>query len=172
MIVSDLHCFLKNNAGPKQSRGPPRYWKHIFPAKIKLGLRLKIKLCQIMPKRKIFLTFSSILTKNVFLSIFAIFDFLRFSVLTKTVLRVFRVTSFVTFWSSGTGESFLINFGNDLQLFWLWATFYGYFVTASSGTAISTLTCSKILSKIRSNLTWHSNMLKMRYLPKKHPRKA
>ena len=49
-------------------------------------------------------------------------------------------------------------------------------VTASSGTAISTnfavLTCSEILSKIRSNLTWHSNMLKMKYLPKKHPRKS
>ena len=49
-------------------------------------------------------------------------------------------------------------------------------VTTSSGTAISTdfavLTCSEILSKIRSNLTWHSNMLKMKYLPKKHPRKS
>ena len=32
-------------------------------------------------------------------------------------------------------------------------------------------TCSEILPKIRSNLTWHSNMLKMKYLPKKHPRK-
>ena len=48
-------------------------------------------------------------------------------------------------------------------------------VTASSGTAILTdfavLTCSEILSKIRSNLTWHSNMLK-KYLPKKHPKKS
>ena len=33
-------------------------------------------------------------------------------------------------------------------------------------------TCSEILPKIRSNLTWHSNMLKMKYLPKKHRRKA
>ena len=33
-------------------------------------------------------------------------------------------------------------------------------------------TCSEILPKIRSNLTWHSNMLKMKYLPEKHPRKS
>ena len=33
-------------------------------------------------------------------------------------------------------------------------------------------TCSEILPKIRSNLTWHSNMLKMKFLPEKHPRKA
>ena len=33
------------------------------------------------------------------------------------------------------------------------------------------LTCSEILSKISSNLTWHSNMLRVKYLPKKHPRK-
>ena len=33
-------------------------------------------------------------------------------------------------------------------------------------------TCSEVSSKIRSNLTWHSNMLKMMYLPEKHPQKA
>ena len=30
----------------------------------------------------------------------------------------------------------------------------------------------KILSKIRSNLTWHSNMLKTKYLPEKAPQKS
>ena len=33
-------------------------------------------------------------------------------------------------------------------------------------------TCSEILPKIRSNLTWHSNMLKMKYLPEKHTGKS
>ena len=46
-------------------------------------------------------------------------------------------------------------------------------VTASSGRAISTDFATRhVLPKIRSNLTWHSNMLKMKYLPEKHPRKS
>ena len=33
-------------------------------------------------------------------------------------------------------------------------------------------TCSEILPKIRLNLTWHANMLKMKYLPEKHLKKS
>ena len=50
------------------------------------------------------------------------------------------------------------------------------YVTASSGTAISTdfavLTCSEILSKNRSNLTWHSKHAQDEVPAKKAPQKS
>ena len=55
---------------------------------------------------------------------------------------------------------------NQKQLSWVCLV-----VTASSGTAMST-DMLEILSKIRSNLTWHSNMLKTKYLPEKAPKKS
>ena len=45
-------------------------------------------------------------------------------------------------------------------------------VTASSGTAKSTDFATRHVQKFCQNLTWHSNMLKMMYLPEKHPRKS
>ena len=57
---------------------------------------------------------SKIFSKLIFLS--TIFDYLMFSVM-KTHSRDLRATLSITFWSCGTNETFLNNFGKDLCFF-------------------------------------------------------